>query len=84
MPSRRTVDALRAALGEAVRAERLSKDWSQEELAERASLNRSYVTDLENGNRTPNLGTLVSLAEALGMKASGLLAAGEARLARQR
>lgn len=73
--------ALRVALGAAVRAERAKLEWSQEELAERAGMHRAYVTDLENGKRTPNFDTLLRLSHALGMKLSRLIAAGEARLA---
>lgn len=79
MRSRRSTD-LRIALGAAIRAERTKQGWSQEELAERAEMSRAYVTDLENGKRTPNLDTLVRMAAAFGMKTSKLMAAGEARL----
>lgn len=80
MRSRRSTAVLCIALGEAIRAERKRLGWSQEELAEQAGLNRAYVTDLENGRRTPNLDTLVRVAKGLGMKTSKLLSAGEARL----
>ena len=68
------------ALGEAIREERRRLGWSQEELSEHAHLNRSYVTDLENGRRTPNLDTLLRVSKALDMKPSRLVAAGEGRL----
>jgi transcriptional regulator with XRE-family HTH domain len=80
--SQRSTASFCTALGDAIRAERTRLGWSQEDLAERAHLNRSYTTDLENGRRTPNLDTLLRVAKALGMKPSKLLAAGEARLAR--
>jgi XRE family transcriptional regulator, regulator of sulfur utilization len=38
--------------------------WSQEVLAERASIQRSYVADLERGSRNPSVRTLVKLANA--------------------
>lgn len=39
--------------------------FSQEELAWRAGLNRTYVTDVERGSRNLSLSTLEKLAEAL-------------------
>jgi transcriptional regulator with XRE-family HTH domain len=38
--------------------------WSQEVLAERASIQRSYLADLERGSRNPSVRTLVKLANA--------------------
>lgn len=84
MKARRTLIQLQTSLGAAIRAERKRLGWSQEELAGEAGLNRSYVTDLENGRRTPNLGTLVQVADALGMRVGELLTAAEARLTSRR
>ena len=84
MAKRPSTGALGVALGKAIRAERLRNGWSQEDLADAAKINRSYVTDLENGKRTPNLATLMQVAGAFGMKTSKLIAAGEACLARRR
>lgn len=52
---------------------RRSKDWSQEQLAERAYIQRSYVADLERGHRNPSIRTLVKVANALGVSVSALL-----------
>ena len=41
---------------------------SQEELAGRAGLNRTCVTDVEGGNRNLSLSTLENLAKAPGLK----------------
>ncbi|HEX5363317.1 MAG TPA: helix-turn-helix transcriptional regulator [Gallionella sp.] len=46
---------------------------SQEELAFRTSLDRTYVSMLERGRRQPSLATVEKVAEALGMKASVFL-----------
>jgi transcriptional regulator with XRE-family HTH domain len=43
---------------------RREKAWSQEELAERASIQRSYLADLERGSRNPSVRTLVKIANA--------------------
>lgn len=82
MSRKRTSGAFRVALGAAISTERKRLGWSQEVLAEHADLGRSYVTELEGGNRTPNLDTLLRVAEALGMKTSKLIALGEAQLAK--
>jgi transcriptional regulator with XRE-family HTH domain len=38
---------------------------TQEQLAKRTGLHRTYITDLEVGNRNPTLKTLARLARAL-------------------
>lgn len=52
--------------GTGVRRQRLEVGWSQEELAEVAGLNRTYVGDLERGERNVAFLNLAKLAEALG------------------
>lgn len=56
-----------------VRSLREAKGWSQEELAERADLNRSYVGEIERGIAMPSLGTISKLALGLELKPSSLL-----------
>ena len=51
--------------GQAVRLRRHVLSLSQEELAGRAGLNRTYVTDVERGSRNLSLSTLEKLATAL-------------------
>ena len=51
--------------GQAVRLRRHVLGLSQEELAWRAGLNRTYVTDVERGSRNLSLSTLEKLAAAL-------------------
>jgi transcriptional regulator with XRE-family HTH domain len=52
-------------LGAAVRTRREKLGISQEELAFRAGVYRSYMSDVEQGKKTLNLGTLGRLALAL-------------------
>jgi transcriptional regulator with XRE-family HTH domain len=59
--------------GNAVRQFREAKGWSQEVLAERADLNRSYVGELERGQAIPSLLTLDKLALAFGVSMSHLM-----------
>ena len=66
--------------GLTVRASREARGWSQELLAAKANLNRTYVGEIERGATSPSLITLLKLAEALGVKPSGLLDQCEQRL----
>lgn len=51
---------------------RKEKGLTQEELAEKAGLNRSYFWDIENG-RNISIKTAYRIARALGIKLSDLL-----------
>ena len=52
---------------------REERGWSQEQLAERADLNRSYLGEVERGRAIPSLITVSKLAEALEMQLSTLI-----------
>ncbi len=54
-----------ARLGAAVRGRRRELGISQEQLAQRAGMHRTYIADLERHARNPTLRTLAKLAEAL-------------------
>lgn len=62
------------SFGDTLRQLREAKRWSQEVLAENASLNRSYVGEIERGKAVPSLITLEKLAQALGLSLSELVA----------
>lgn len=69
---------LRAALGLAVKVERLRVGLSQEELADRAGVERAYIGRLERGKSNPTITTLARIGGALGVPAWRLLrSAGE-------
>jgi len=53
---------------------REERGWSQEQLAERADLNRSYLGEVERGRAIPSLITVSKLACALEMQLSSLIA----------
>lgn len=77
---------VRKAFGAAVRAHRLRLGFSQERLAEQASLHRTYVADVERGARNLSLESISRLARALEVSISSLFmtrerSATEARLA---
>lgn len=65
-------DPLLRGLGWRVRQLRESKGWTQEILAARAKLDRSYVAGIEAGLRNPSTKALAKLARALGVTLSGL------------
>jgi len=57
-----------------VRQLRQARGWSQERLAEKANLNRSYVGEIERGIACPSLITADKLARALEVDLSALVA----------
>lgn len=66
--------ALRAVLGQRVRARRLELGLSQDALARLAELHRNYIGGIEQGRRNPGLVNLVRIAVALGLDPGELLA----------
>lgn len=60
-------------LGERVRARRMARGWSQEELAERAGLHRNYVGGVERGERNISLINILKIAKALDTEPSEFL-----------
>jgi len=56
-----------------LRVLRLSRGWSQEVMAERCGLHRTYVGAIERAERNVTLNTLNDLALALGVTAAELI-----------
>jgi CheY-like chemotaxis protein len=63
---------LKALLGMAIKTERSVQGISQEELAWRAGLHRTYVSDVERGARNPSIESIEKLAQALKLSISAL------------
>jgi CheY-like chemotaxis protein/DNA-binding phage protein len=59
-----TID-LKALLGMAIKTERSSLGISQEELAYRAGIHRTYLSDMERGMRNPSIDSIAKVARAL-------------------
>lgn len=59
--------------GERVRAERLRQGISQEELAARSGVHRTYIGMIERAEKNITLKNIIKIAEALGVKPSSLL-----------
>lgn len=76
--AQRQVSPDHEALGRAVRALREAAGLSQEELAARCGLHRTYVGGIERGERNVSFSNLLKLAAALGVSPSRLLADGDA------
>jgi transcriptional regulator with XRE-family HTH domain len=66
-----------AALGLAVRDLRGRRGISQEELANRSGVHRTYLGGIERGHRNPSYTNILKIAGALHVRASELLARAE-------
>lgn len=64
---------LREVLATNLKHFRLAAGLSQEELAHRAHLDRTYVSSLERGRYSASIDKIESLSVALGIEASELL-----------
>lgn len=71
-PSGRPVDG-RAILAGNIRRLRLGRAWSQEALAERAGIHRTYLGSVERGERNVAIDNVCRIAWALGVRPADLL-----------
>lgn len=63
----------RRALGDRIRAARIDRDLTQEQLLLTAGVSRSVYQEIESGQGNPRLTTLLRLASALNMHVADLL-----------
>ena len=63
--------------GSAIKTERRRRGWSQEELAHRSGLHRTYITDVERGVRNMTVETITKLSNALGVSMTELISKAE-------
>jgi transcriptional regulator with XRE-family HTH domain len=66
-----------AAFGRAIRQYRAQRGFSQEELAHRSGMHRTYVGGIERGERNPSYTNILRVARALDVSASELIARAE-------
>jgi transcriptional regulator with XRE-family HTH domain len=59
------VDTLEQQFGNVIRSRREAAGLSQEALADKAGLHRTYISLLERGHRMPSIGVVQKLAIAL-------------------
>lgn len=75
----KTDNDLKVAFGEAVRKFRVARGLSQEKLAERAGIHRTYIGDVERGLRNIALVNMHRIAAALEIPLSELIGETEKR-----
>lgn len=63
--------------GRVVKQLREEHRYSQEALADRANLNRTYLGEVERGVAVPSLATIAKIANAFNLSASELIARSE-------
>ena len=63
----------RKVLGENIRTFRRQLKWSQEKLAEKSELHRNYIGDVERGEETISVDTLMRIATAMKVRLSDLV-----------
>jgi transcriptional regulator with XRE-family HTH domain len=68
---------IRKALGQAIRKHREQLDLTQEELAEKAEVHRTYLADIERGTRNPSIESIRRVAYALRIPISELFKTAE-------
>ena len=68
---------VRRVVGQNVRRFREQKAWSQEELAARSGIHRTYISGVERGVRNPTVTIVSILASSLGVSGAELLREGE-------
>ena len=56
---------LKAALGKSIKFLRFRRQFSQADLAEKANISITFLSNVERGNNFPKAGTLCNLAQAL-------------------
>jgi transcriptional regulator with XRE-family HTH domain len=64
---------IRRRVGANVKAAREAKGWSQEELADRARMHRTYISGIERGIRNPTITVLERVGKALEISPGSLL-----------
>jgi transcriptional regulator with XRE-family HTH domain len=52
---------------------RADREWSQEELAERAEIDRTYVSALERSRYSASIDMVAKLADAFGVEPASML-----------
>ena len=62
-----------ASVGERIRGRRTELGWTQDQLAQKAGLSKSFLSDLENGKRSVGANKLLDIARALGVSLDFLM-----------
>ena len=78
--SRPASSQLAASMGRAIQVVRTDRGWSRKDLAERTGLSYSFLSEIENGVKTPSSRTFAAIADALDVAPGALLYDAERRL----
>jgi len=60
---------LKSILGKNIKFFRLRRQFSQADLAEKANISITFLSNIERGNNYPQAGTLCNIANSLGIEA---------------
>jgi len=69
---------LKSILGENIKFFRLRRQFSQADLAEKANISITFLSNIERGNNYPQAGTLCNIANSLGVEVWELFKGGNA------
>ncbi|TXH62966.1 MAG: XRE family transcriptional regulator [Burkholderiaceae bacterium] len=75
--SRHANDPALVALGAAIRRCRRAQGISQEELAHRSAIDRSYMSSIERGGQNPGILSVLRVAHAMNLTMTELMAEAE-------
>ncbi|KUK76666.1 MAG: hypothetical protein XD93_0781 [candidate division WS6 bacterium 34_10] len=64
---------IQKAIGKVIREHRLEKNLSQEDLADKTKLHRTYISSVERGKRNISIKNLERISSAIGISLSKLL-----------
>jgi len=78
--SRPASSQLAASMGRAIQVVRTDRGWSRKDLAEQTGLSYSFLSEIENGVKTPSSRTFAAIADALDVAPGALLYDAERRL----
>ena len=67
------LEPLLSTLGQLIKKRRVAQGMSQLKLGDRCGLHRSYISDIERGNRNLTLGAITLVADGLGLQLRELL-----------
>jgi transcriptional regulator with XRE-family HTH domain len=70
MPKTKAPELIR--FGENVRQQREERGWTQEQLAEKADLDQTFISGIECGSRNPTIITITKLSRALKISVAAL------------
>lgn len=63
----------KAALGKRIRESRISKGYTQQDLADRADIGVVYISEIERGIKMPSLNVFIKIVDALNVSADYVL-----------